>query len=135
MSVSCQINIANRGVFLTSSNSGDSLLTVKRFRHSIRPGKPKMPTWKRKKMVEFAAPKFSEEHPTTKNLWQDCPRHFENLENKVKEQPNAWEAIYIRELVELAESSQMIGFYHFNDIPGRSFRKVSIQILHLCTIL
>ena len=30
-------------------------------------------------MVEFAKPIFSEKHPTTEFLWQECPRIEEDL--------------------------------------------------------
>jgi len=39
-----------------------------------------MPTWERKKMLEFAKPIFSHKHPTTEYLWQDCPRIEEDKE-------------------------------------------------------
>merc|ERR1712080_199995 len=104
---------------LDTKNVG--LLSFKRFRHNINPTRPKMPTWRRKIMLEFAEPKFSDKHPTTEKLWQDCPRHLENLEKS--NEPNAWEAIYVRELLELANSSKMIGFYHFNYTESRQARK------------
>ena len=62
--------------------SGETSLLLKRFRHSITPTRPKMPTWRRKVMVEFAKPVFSEKHPTTEFLWQECPRIEEDLKSQ-----------------------------------------------------
>ena len=71
-------------------------------------------------MVEFAAPQFTEKHPTTENLWMDCPKKLEFTRTK----PNAYEAIYVEELKRLMEESKMIGVYHFNAITNRNYRKV-----------
>ena len=79
-----------------------------------------MPTWKRKLMVEFAAPQFTEKHPTTENLWMDCPKSLEDRAEK----SNAYEAIYVQELKRLMQDSKMIGVYHFNAITNRNYRKV-----------
>ena len=60
-------------------STGETSLLIKRFRHNIDPTRPKMPTWKRKVMLEFAKPVFSIQHPTTEFQWQDCPRREEDL--------------------------------------------------------
>ena len=70
--------------------SGETSLLLKRFRHSITPTRPKMPTWRRKVMVEFAKPVFSEKHPTTEFLWQECPRIEEDLKSQ-KVQCSIWQ--------------------------------------------
>ena len=79
-----------------------------------------MPTWKRKLMVEFAAPQFTEKHPTTENLWMDCPKSLEVRTEK----SNAYEAIFVQELKRFMQDSKMIGVYHFNAITNRNYRKV-----------
>jgi len=78
-----------------------------------------MPTWKRKLMVEFAAPQFTEKHPTTENLWMDCPKSLEVRTEK----SNAYEAIFVQELKRFMQDSKMIGVYHFNAITNRNYRK------------
>ena len=100
-----------------------SSVMLKRFRHNINPSRPKMPTWKRKKMLEFAKPVFSIKHPTTEFLWQECPRIEEDKELKKASTPNAHEAIYVKELMKYMESSKMIGLYHFNFVTTRGYRK------------
>ena len=72
--------------------SGETSLLLKRFRHNITPTRPKMPTWRRKVMVEFAKPVFSEKHPTTEFLWQECPRIEEDLKEQ-KVQCSIWQKI------------------------------------------
>lgn len=102
---------------------GETSLLLKRFRHSITPTRPKMPTWRRKVMVEFAKPVFSEKHPTTEFLWQECPRIEEDLKSQKESEPNAYEALYVKDLVNYMETSKMIGIYHFNAIGTRNYRK------------
>ena len=41
---------------------------------------------------------------------------------KVSE-PNAYEALYVKDLVNYMETSKMIGIYHFNAIGTRNYRK------------
>jgi len=98
---------------------GESTFMLKRFRHTIQPARPKMPTWERKKMLEFAKPIFSQKHPTTEYLWQDCPRIEEDKEILKETTPNAYEALYVKDLMNYMESSRMIGIYHFNNIITR----------------
>ena len=71
-------------------------------------------------MVEFAAPQFTEKHPTTENLWMDCPKSLEVRTEK----SNAYEAIFVQELKRFMQDSKMIGVYHFNAITNRNYRKV-----------
>ena len=81
-------------------------------------------------MVEFAAPQFTKEHPTTEHLWMDCPRVEEVRLLKEKARPNAYEAIYVKELKKLMEDNKMVGLYHFNSVTNRNYRKVSI--INIC---
>ena len=104
---------------------GDYSALFKRFRHEIRPMNPKMPTWKRKKMLAFAAPRFTDEFPTTENLWRECPREIEIKSLEDKDKPNAFEQHYVNEVKELIHKSKMIAFYHANDLGTRSTRRVS----------
>ena len=83
-----------------------------------------MPTWKRKKMLAFAAPKFTVKLPTTENLWQECPRELEELLYSEKDKPNAYELLYVNEITNLLEQSKMVAFYHTNSVDARSKRKV-----------
>lgn len=38
-------------------------------------------------------------------------------------EPNAYEALYVKDLVNYMETSKMIGIYHFNAIGTRNYRK------------
>lgn len=96
-----------------------------RNRHNINPMRPKMPTWKRKVMLEFGAPRFTEKHETTENLWQDCPRVAEVEKESKMLKANAYEAIYARELADHLESSKVVGIFHSNFLSSRGERKVS----------
>ena len=102
---------------------GETSVLLKRFRHNINPSRPKMPTWKRKMMLEFAKPVFSVKHQTTEFLWQECPRIEEDKELQKASSPNAYEALYVKDLMKYMESSKMIGLYHFNFVTTRSYRK------------
>ena len=95
----------------------------KRLRHNIDPSRPKMPTWKRKKMLAFAQPTFPVEYPTTENLWEICSRQNE-VDRKSKNTPNAYEQIYVNEMRNLIENSKMVAIYHANALDTRSKRKV-----------
>ena len=75
-------------------------------------------------MVEFATPQFTKEHPTTENLWRDCPREVEVRLIAEKNKPNAYEAIYVKELKKLMEESKIVGLFHLNSITNRNYRKV-----------
>lgn len=86
--------------------------------------RPKMPTWKRKLMVEFAAPRFTEKHPTTQYLWQECPLVKDHKRREKKSIPNPYEAIFVDELKDHLNKSKMIGILHFNDIDKRGYRRV-----------
>jgi len=102
---------------------GDCTTLLKRFRHNIRPANPKMPTWKRKKILAFAAPRIPEEFPTTENIWQDCPREIEVKSLEESDKPNAFEQHYVNEVKELIDKSKMIAFFHANDLGTRSTRR------------
>ena len=81
-----------------------------------------MPTWKRKKMLAFAAPKFTEKFQTTEHLWEECPREIE-MKSKVQG-PNAFEQLYVNEMIELLSESKMVAFYHINAVDENAKRKV-----------
>ena len=78
-------------------------------------------------MVEFAAPQFTQKHPTTEHLWMDCPREEEEESLRRKAKPNAYEAIYVKELKKLMEDNKMVGLYHFNSVTNRNYRKVILS--------
>ena len=88
-----------------------------------------MPTWKRKKILAFAAPRIPEEFPTTENIWQDCPREIEVKSLEESDKPNAFEQHYVNEVKELIDKSKMIAFFHANDLGTRSTRRVSNYVL------
>lgn len=96
---------------------------LKRFRHHINPMRPKMPTWKRKIMLTLAEPKIPEKYPTTQFQWQDCQKKEEDKTTGIDNTPNAYEALYVKEMLELFETSKMVGIYHFNAIENRAYRK------------
>ena len=98
------------------------LVISTRSRHSVNPVAPKMPTWKRKKMLAFAAPKFTENFQTTEHLWEECPREIE-MKSKVQG-PNAFEQLYVNEMIELLSESKMVAFYHINAVDENAKRKV-----------
>ena len=75
-------------------------------------------------MLEFAAPRFTDKHETTENLWQDCPRVEEVQMQKKKLEANAYEAIFSRELLDKLKASKTVGIYHTNWEDGRKMRKV-----------
>ena len=87
-----------------------------------------MPTWKRKKILAFAAPRIPEEFPTTENIWQDCPREIEVKSLEESDKPNAFEQHYVNEVKELIDKSKMIAFFHANDLGTRSTRRVSYYL-------
>ena len=99
--------------------SGETSLLLKRFRHSITPTRPKMPTWRRKVMVEFAKPVFSEKHPTTEFLWQECPRIEEDLKSQ-KVQCSIWQKIPFF-------SSSWQHFFYLVLIDKKNPRKIEIR--------
>lgn len=74
-------------------------------------------------MVEFAAPLISDKHPTTQFLWQDCPRQAEDALNESQSVANAYEAIYVGELLDNMKSHKMVALLHFNNIDTRGYRK------------
>ncbi len=115
---------STKTIFSASRCSGGSLVLIqKRNRHVVRPQKPRMPTWKRHLMLEFATPKFTNPHETTENLWRDCPRHEEVQELKENLEPNPLEYLYAMQCRELFENSAMIGFFHTNTIKNAAFRR------------
>jgi hypothetical protein len=59
---------------------------------------PQRPSWFRQQLIEVSTPLHTPKHPTTEILWQDCPKHNEELEEEAKKQPNDYEMIYVREL-------------------------------------
>jgi hypothetical protein len=99
----------------------------KRNRHNINPSRPKMPTWQRKVMLEFGEPRFTIPHKSTENLWQDCPRHLEVVEEKKNANANPYELLYAKQLLEFMETSKMIGIYHTHTMETPQARKVRFK--------
>lgn len=88
--------------------------------------KPRHAPWSRLKLLELSRPRWTDPHPTTEHQYRDCPRE-EELERKAElQRPNAFDMIYVAELKQWLEKSQMIGFFHNNivrTIPKRTVRR------------
>jgi len=79
--------------------------------------------WERLQLLEFTKPIYKPKHPTTENLWQDCPRVKEVQEIYLKHnKANELEILYAAQMKDLFERSSMIGIFHVNPIKGRSQR-------------
>jgi hypothetical protein len=87
-------------------------------------------------MLEFGEPRFTIPHKSTENLWQDCPRHLEVVEEKKNANANPYELLYAKQLLEFMETSKMIGIYHTHTMETPQARKVRfkkqgrVQTLH-----
>eukprot|EP00091_Calanus_sinicus_P020585 TRINITY_DN5707_c0_g1_i2.p1 TRINITY_DN5707_c0_g1~~TRINITY_DN5707_c0_g1_i2.p1 ORF type:complete len:281 (-),score=76.64 TRINITY_DN5707_c0_g1_i2:28-870(-) len=93
-----------------------------RFRR-VNITKPHQPDFFRKKLLAYSKPVWDEIVPL-----EDEPKNcgwVEKQEEAVKwnDHVNQLEVFYVREMMELFHSSQMIAFYHTNPISNGNFRK------------
>ena len=79
--------------------------------------------WERMQLLEFTKPRYETKHPTTEDLWQECPREKELQEIYVKKyKANELETLYAAQMRELFEQASMIGIFHVNPIKYRPQR-------------
>jgi len=93
-----------------------------RFR-KVNITKPRQPNFFRKKLLAFSKPKWDEFIPI-----EEEPKHcqwVEKNEEKARwdDHVNQLETFYVKEMMELFHSSQMIAFYLMNPMPNVNFRK------------
>ena len=96
--------------------------------HQVRFKKPDIykhrhAAWDRMQLLEFTKPTYQPKHPTTEDLWQDCPREKE-LEEKYEQfkKPNELEVLYAHQMRDLFERASMIGIFQVNSIKNRAQR-------------
>lgn len=99
--------VPSRSFRLTPSAVGMNRPNTKRPRH---------PSWDRLQLLELSKPKFTQPHPTTQNLFRECPRETELQEKQERSKANAFEMLFVQELNEFMRNSKMIGIFHANII-------------------
>ena len=87
---------------------------------------PRHAPWSRLKLLELSRPRWSDPHPTTENLYKECPREAELERKEAMADPNAFDMIYVEEMTQWLERSKMIGFFHNNIVRTIPKRNVSI---------
>lgn len=86
-----------------------------RFRsRNIDTRRPRNPNWGKQQILAFTYPKFTPAHPTTENLYRDCPRERELRMKAELKEANLLEQLYGDELRKFFEGSQMIAIFHRN---------------------
>lgn len=82
----------------TSDFSGASLpqIEIRRWRRNPIPGRPRQPHWDRLMLLELGKPIYPDQHPTTENLWQDCPKADEAIVARQKQTVNELEMLYAK---------------------------------------
>jgi len=85
-----------------------------RHRHNVRISKPRQAPVFRARLLELSKPVW-EEQPVFEDLWKDCNYAAKEKERKEWEvQINQLEKFYVKEMLELFEKSQIIGFFFCN---------------------
>jgi len=118
------IILKNGGSLLSVGRYGGYLSSVRN--RTTRPNiqRPRHPVWDRKKLLELTAPQYPEPHPTTEDLWRDCPQKNRRKNLKLKQEPNELEKLYGEQMRELVYNSEMFGFFHQNRHPKEQAHKM-----------
>jgi hypothetical protein len=69
---------------------------ARRWRRNPIPSRPKHPHWDRLKLLELGKPIYPNPHPTTENLWQECPKFDEEILKGQKRSANELEKLYAK---------------------------------------
>jgi len=92
-----------------------------RFKH-VRLRKPKRATWFRQNLLAISKPQWDCDEPI-QDIWRSCEYAKKEEERIVwEDHVNQLEQFYVREMVELFESSKMIAFFHANPMKRNTFR-------------
>lgn len=73
-------------------------IEIRRWRKNPIPSRPRQPHWDRLKLLELGKPVYPTPHPTTENLWQDCPKVDDAILKKQRLTANQLESLYAKGL-------------------------------------
>ena len=71
-------------------------LEMRRWRKNPNPRRPVHAHWDRLKLLELGKPIYVEPHPTTQNLWKECPKADEAILKIQKQTANELEVLYAK---------------------------------------
>ena len=107
------------GCFVPLSIAGTQVNQVRFKKPDIK--KHRHAYWERMQLLEFTKPQYGTKHQTTMDLWQECPREQELLED-TRHKANELEILYAAQMREYFERSPLIGIFHVNPIKYRPQR-------------
>jgi len=92
-----------------------------RFR-AVRIAKPKPATWFRQNLLAASKPSWAQQN-RLEDVWRDCEHAEKEAERRDwQDNINQLEKFYVREMVDLFETSKMVAFFHSNPTKKQNIR-------------